>query len=380
LKILCVIESGSWIELHIAGSLREAGHTVEVFSYGEGVGEFYGQRRRDELEKKNRLLLATARELRRSPGLDLVFCYVYDDFLLGDTARALSRLDVPLVNYNVDMLNQWYRQTRTAKHFTRMLCAQRVNMDLLARYNPRVLHFPMAARAQADSQRGPDDFRVAAPVTFAGTPMPFRLAVLGRLHRAGIPLAVYGKFWLEGRQAASSAGLEKTLADLRHYAWPKFRAEGMAGLLRAVARRMAPSARIREDDLPRALLHGFIPEGQMNRLFEQSRVNLGFSRMAGDDPEVKGLNQVKLRDFEVPMAGGFYLVERAEEYDAYFKAGSDVATWETPGELIEKIRYYLDHDAERAAIAQAGRRRALAEHTWNRRFDALFADLGLAEH
>ena len=145
LSILCVLERGTWADAHLAGSLRAMGHHVEVFHYGTGVGEFYGRARGVLRAEKNLALLAQARAMRSAGGLDLVFCYVYDDFLLPETARDLARLDAPLVNYNVDMVNQWYRQTRTAKFFTRMLCAQRDNMTNLARYNPRVLHFPMAA-------------------------------------------------------------------------------------------------------------------------------------------------------------------------------------------------------------------------------------------
>ena len=90
-----------------------------------------------------------------------------------------------------------------------------------------------------------------------------------------------------------------------------------------------------------------------------------------------GTTQVKLRDFEVPLAGGFYLVERVAEYEEFFRPGVEVETWETVDELIDKIRYYLDHDAERRQIAEAGRRRAVAEHTWDKRFAMLFRELGL---
>ena len=89
------------------------------------------------------------------------------------------------------------------------------------------------------------------------------------------------------------------------------------------------------------------------------------------------MTQLKLRDFEVPLAGGFYLVERTEEYQRFFKSGAEVETWGNPSELVEKIRYYLGHEKERQAIALAGKARALAEHTWQRRFETLFADLGL---
>lgn len=377
LRILCVIESGTWAKPHIAGSLRALGHDVHVFHYGPSVGEFYGAARREERVAKNRALVQTAETLCHGSGLDLIFCYVYDDFLQEDTAGALARLGVPMVNYNVDMVNQWYRQTRTARYFSRMLCSQRANMEQLARYNPRVLHFPMAGRSVI-SDTGIGVFAPAAPVTFLGTPMPHRVSILARIHEQGIPLAIYGKYWQEGLQASAPASLEKITHDIRHYTAPKLRAEGVMGLLDALRRRLTPVRLSIEIELPRSLCKGFVPDESLRSFFLRSAINLGFNRIIGDDADRPGVTQLKLRDFEIPLAGGFYLVERTEEYEGFFKSGSEVETWETPAELLEKIRYYLEHEKERQAIALAGQARAVAEHTWEKRFETLFAELGLS--
>jgi len=362
---------------HIEESLRAMGHEVTTFIYGTGVGEFYGRSRRRERAEKNRALLRTARSLRQDAGLDLIFCYVYDDFLEVETAAALRNLDVPMVNYNVDMVNQWYRQTLTAPYFTRMLCAQRANMEQLARYNPRVLHFPMAGKV-AGATNPALSIEPDAPVTFVGTPMTYRVRVLDELRRSGVPLAVYGKYWQEGRRASAPASLEKILHDLRHYTLPKLRAEGPSGLFAALKRRLPHVENSAESRLPPDLCKGYVPDGALAGLFAKSAVNLGITRISGDDPNRPGSTQVKLRDFEVPLAGGFYLVERVAEYEEFFRAGVEVECWETPGELIDKIRYYLDRPAERARIALAGQTRAAAEHTWEKRFSTLFSELGIA--
>lgn len=381
MKILTVLESGSWADYHIAGSLEEMGHDVARFFYGDGVGEFYGRNRCQERQRKNSDLLTLARRLTYSGQLDLIFCYVYDDFLMPSYVKALADLNVPMVNFNVDMVSQWYRQIRTAKYFTRILCAQRANMQNMAHHGARVMYFPMAARFPK-VETAESVWQPAAPVTFVGTPMPCRTGVLGRLHEAGVPLAVYGKFWLENRQATPERNWEKTLSDLRHYGWPRLRGEGQGGLLRALADRLphrrAQTGPDQVRTLPADLIHGFVPNGSMSAMFRNSRVNLGFTRMIGEDPDAQGVNQVKLRDFEVPMAGGFYLVEKAPDYDSLFKPGVEVETWSGTGELLEKIRYYLAHDAERQAIAKAGAARAQAEHSWERRFRGLFDELGLA--
>jgi spore maturation protein CgeB len=99
--------------------------------------------------------------------------------------------------------------------------------------------------------------------------------------------------------------------------------------------------------------------------------------MAGDDPYVAGGNQVKLRDFEVPLAGGFYLVDKAPDYEELFDIGSEVETWSTPDELLEKVKFYLKNDDKRLAIAEAGKKRAERCHTWEIRFNSLFSKLGI---
>lgn len=382
MKILTVLESASWAVYHLAGSLEGMGHTVHRFSYGDCVGEFYGRARHEERLHKNRQLLHLAKGLLHGEGLDLIFCYVYDDFLLPETAKALADLDVPLVNFNVDMVNQWYRQIRTAKYFSRVLCAQRANMQNMARYGARVMYFPMAARLTGPETPEASAWQPAAPVTFAGTPMPYRTGVLAHLHEVGVPLAVYGKFWRDNRQAMPIRNLEKTLSDVRHYGFARLRGEGPSGLLLALADRLphrdVQTALEKTRRLPSELIHGFVPDNAMAAMFRNSKINLGFTRMIGEDPDKLGINQVKLRDFEVPMAGGFYLVEKAPDYDNLFTPGVEVETWSGIGELKEKIRYFRVHDNERQAIAEAGAARARADHTWEVRFRALFDELGLA--
>lgn len=376
MKILVVTEAHSWVDYQIAGSLEDLGHEVHRFFYGEAVGEFYGRARAAEREVKNFELLNLARTMIYSGGLDFIFCYVYDDFLLPKYAHAMADLDVPMVNLNVDMVNQWYRQIRTAKYFSRILCAQRANMDNLRRHGGKVMYFPMAGRLKSEGIKS-SDFKPAAPVTFLGTPMSYRTKLLSRVEQAGIPLAVYGKFWDEGLEANPEFSFEKTLSDLRHYGWARLRGEGVSGLIKPVARRISAQFARSDTRLAAKTIHGFLPERDLNSLFRNSRINLGFTRMVGADPDRPGVNQVKLRDFEVPLAEGFYLVEQAPGYAELFRPGIEVEIWKTPEELLDKVRYYLDHDAERRAVAEAGRCRALSEHTWAHRFAVLFSELGI---
>jgi spore maturation protein CgeB len=376
LNILVVGEANTWFDRHVTASLRDTGHHVSVFHYGDGVGEYYPRSRRSVRERKNRELLEQAKKLKAENGLDLIFCYVYDDFLLPEAAAALSALGAPMLNYNVDMTNQWYRQIRTARYFTAILAAQRVHINDLARYGAPVYYFPMAARAPTFVAG--HSVKIPAPVTFVGTPMSHRIAVFNSLIDVGIPLAIYGKFWTEGLLASPDRNIEKTFDDILAYGFARLRAEGIGTLWAALLSRFGgDQADRKQKGLDTTLLQGFLPEADVPVVFRDSKINIGFTRMIGDDPDRPGITQIKLRDFEVPASGGFYLVEYVPDHADFFVPGREVETWQTVGELIEKIRYYLGHEGERTAIAAAGQRRVLRDHLWTHRFSHLFAKLGV---
>lgn len=378
MRILTILESPSWIEAQINGTLADMGHEVLSHSYGRYVGEFYGRGRQGERVERNMALLVRATQLA-SKGLDLIFCYVSDDFLMVDTARTLARLGIPTVNYAVDCNSQWYRHSRTARYFTLMLCGQRENMNNLARHGARVFYFPFASRPPTAAEQAAE-FCPAAPVTFVGTPIPYRVSVLSALEQAGLPIAIYGRGWDNPSHSIEGPrNWEKTLTDIYHYGWTRMRGEGLGTVARTAARRLGtkPGSNGEESgtgQISDAVKHGFVPNGCLPALFRNSAINIGITRI---DSELGGRQQVKVRDFEVPLAGGFYLVEETLEHREFFELGREIETWRSPGELIEKIRHYLMHEKARRSIAEAGQRRALSSQTWAHRFNELFARLGL---
>ncbi|MCP4707714.1 MAG: glycosyltransferase [Planctomycetes bacterium] len=69
-------------------------------------------------------------------------------------------------------------------------------------------------------------------------------------------------------------------------------------------------------------------------------------------------------------AGAFFLVKghpRDLEQDGIgkmFELGKELVTFETGEDLVRKVRYFLSHDKEREAIAQAGREKVLGSHSY----------------
>lgn len=371
-------EANSWVDSHISASLEDMGHTVFRFYYGDFIGEFYGKSRYAEQIEKNKQLVLTANQLLQNNHLNLIFCYVQDDFLIPEYAHQLAKLDLPFVVYNVDMACQWYRLTRTAKYFSRILCAQPDNMSNISRYNPNVLYFPMAARKSLLANNNQNTFEPHASVTFLGTPTLYRLQILSLLIQANTPLAIYGKYWKTKQIATPSRNIEKTIQDIWHYGAARLRGEGILPLYKALKRRLVNNKNtLSANTVPSHIIHEFLPDDAIGPLFQLSKINLGFTRTSENHPHQRGSYQMRLRDFEVPYTGGFYLVEKAPGYETFYSEGREVVTWSTPEDLIDKISYYLSHEKEREAIAKAGQQRALAEHTWEHRFNMLFQELGI---
>jgi len=77
------------------------------------------------------------------------------------------------------------------------------------------------------------------------------------------------------------------------------------------------------------------------------------------------------------MSGAFYLVEYMDELEEFFSIGKEIVCYYDKKDLVEKAKYYLRHDAERELIRQAGYRRAIGEHTWQKRFNKVFREIGL---
>jgi len=95
---------------------------------------------------------------------------------------------------------------------------------------------------------------------------------------------------------------------------------------------------------------------EISRLFAVSKIHLNFLREQNKDSH-------NVRSFEIPGFGGFLLTQRSvEQAEELYMEGREIACFESVDELKEKIRYYLEHEDERLAIAAAGNERAVREH------------------
>lgn len=73
------------------------------------------------------------------------------------------------------------------------------------------------------------------------------------------------------------------------------------------------------------------------------------------------------RSFEIPACGGFMIHERNHEVQSFYREGEEAVTFEGPEELVEKVRYYLEHSRERQAITKGGYQRCVPAYSYEER-------------
>lgn len=111
-------------------------------------------------------------------------------------------------------------------------------------------------------------------------------------------------------------------------------------------------------------------------IFNRTRINLGI----GGVEYSESLTNVKGRDFEIPgTGGGVYLTSFNSDLAQAFEIGREILCYRSRDEMLELIRYYLDHPEESEAIARAGRERSLREHRWLHRYEKMLRILGVLD-
>jgi len=107
-------------------------------------------------------------------------------------------------------------------------------------------------------------------------------------------------------------------------------------------------------------------------IFRGSQINLGIGYALASAK----IANAKGRDIECPAVGACYLTTYHWELAEMFEIGKEVLCYRNLEELVEILAYYGKRPDACLKIAQAAHRRAMAEHTWEKRLRGLFSDMG----
>lgn len=324
--------------------LVDLGHELVRFEYDYGRHNHHLDPRipahRAFIERNRPLLgeqlLRQVKAAHRRKPLDLFFSYFYSAYVDPDVIRDIGRMGIPTANWYCNASYQFDLVSEIAPAYDFCLVPEKFRLDDYRRVGANPVYCQEAANPNVYR---PFDVAQEFDVTFVGQRYGNRPLHLRRLVEAGVDVRAWGPRWDEQAWRARSA------SEI------------------ALAKRAGPA----------------LGDEELVAMYSRSRVSLGFSAVAqvqkdGSTP----IKQVRLRDFEAPMSGAFYLVERFDELAEFFEPDKEIVFFEDEEDLVDKARCYLRHDAARNRIREAGMRRAREEHTWQNRFEGVFRQMGLA--
>jgi len=309
-------ESGTCLQR--ADGLRKLGHQITFIDSGPpefGTLSYQVYRIAHQFRRYPDLFRASSRLVRAVA--DRPFDILWVDKGLMIRPRALVRArelrpGMKLVIYSPDdMMNPGNQTRRYLEHLPLhdlvvttksynvpelYACGARNVLFVGNAYDPEV-HRPLELGAE-------DHDRYGSQVGFVGAWERERAVSICRAAEAGIPVTVHGPGWSRRRDLSSGV-------------------------------------RVGED-----FLAGLV----YSKVINATRINLGFLRKVNRDLQTT-------RSIEIPACGAFMLAERTEEHRSLFREGVEAEFFESDGEMIDKCRYYLEHEEERARIASAGLRR-----------------------
>jgi len=320
LRIAAIFHDYGWEE----GALRPALEKFGVVRRYDWFDKFDHSRKGWTPSLKaamNRDMLDFLRRTVREGPLHVIFTYLSGEIVDPATVEAMSALGIPMVNLALNDTESFVGRIRggtatgardICRHFD--LCWTSTRRALAKYVVEGAIPVYLPEGANPELHR-PYDVAKEFDVSFVGTCYGNRAEVVARLRGAGIRVEAFGRGW--------------------------------------------PS--------------GPLPTEEMVRTYSRSRINLGFSGVAGH----KNTYHLKGRDFEVPMSGGLYLTEHNDELADVFDIGKEIVTYSGFADLVSKIRWLLEHPQEAEVIRRAGYARAIREHTWEMRFDRVFRLMGV---
>jgi spore maturation protein CgeB len=377
LRIFCAIPesanngalpgSNVWYR-NLVEPLLDMGHDVvqPSFSVGDHYRATYAHGT-DQQKKARDLygqrLVEDVRRTHSEKPLDLVLTY-YDSFQLSiEAVTELRAVVSPVVNYWSNATHQFDDIKEIAPHFDYCLVTERRALEKYRNIAARTVRWQMAANPNFYRPH-----RVARvfDLTFIGQKYFNRPEYLRHLSDGGIRLKVFGPSWFALTPLFGGGSI---FESLRRFP---------GRMLLRHKQRVAWERMLKADPLtlPLNAYRGIPSDEDMVKIHCRSNVCLNLSDVY-DETTGKTDRFIKLRDFEVPMCGGFLITGYQDELTEYYDIGKEIVCYDTKEELLDKTKYYLAHPSERERIRQAGFLRALSEHTWQKRFESLFNSLGL---
>lgn len=362
-------------------TLVDMGHEVFEFTYDHMAETFRHldasnpESRRFIAENRPRLsaeLFRQISELHRLTPIKLFFSYFYDSCIEPETLEKIKALGIVTINWYCNASYQLHLVSEISPHYDYCLVPEKFRLKDYQNMGARPLYCQEAANP---SIYRPYDLPQEFDVVFIGQAYGDRPDNLKFLREQGIDARAWGPGWRQFSHAprvVAARNFKRLLHLGKRMTHVITGQEKMKNILQTIKQwGQQPSF---ADEIVGPPLSDI----EMIKMYSRARINIGFSSCGETSRQKERILQIRLRDFEIPMSGGFYMIEYMEDLEEFFEIGKELVCYKDLADLAEKIKYYLAHPEERELIRQAGYQRCLRDHTWQKRFEMVFHKTGLS--
>lgn len=280
---------------------------------------------------------------------DLFFSFMYTDEFYPKILDEIKQKTTSVAWFSDDSWRFWSYSRHWASHFSFAITTYSWMPKLYKKYNqPNTIRSQWGANISTYKPVITTNIEERPEVTFVGGYSKPRVKIITALKKAGVPVEVFGGGWPGVRRVSDEEmiklfGFSKISLALNPS--PGFFNKDSLG--RIVARRS---------------IDKIVPDFHLT-----SNIKSWMNR---------GIPQIKGRHFEIPACGGFLLTSAADDLENFYEPNKEMVLYSGIDDYINKIKYYISHNEEREAIARAGYERTIREHTYEKRFEDIFRQLG----
>ncbi len=271
--------------------------------------------------------------------IDVFFSYFSSAYCSKELIEEIKKMGIITVNWFCNASYQFHLIRDLAPSYDYSLVPEKFRIPNYKKIGANPYYCQEAANPKVYKFL---DLEPHIDVSFVGARYADRYQFIKSIHDEKIKIRVYGENWHKNQSKA------RTLMRYGYHLLGK------------------------GSYLPNRILGGYVSDDEMIGVFNMSKINLGFTKCGETHLSETPIKQVRLRDFEIPMCGGFYLTEYNEELAEFFEPDEEIVFFKDQEECIDKIKYYLKNNTERERIRMAGYIRAQHEHTWQRRLGNFF--------
>ncbi|RLB81528.1 MAG: hypothetical protein DRH24_09005 [Deltaproteobacteria bacterium] len=348
--------------------LIDLGHDVLLYPTDVGLKARKSKNPRLKIRFGRDLFDTLKKEHKKRP-FNLFFSYFIDGMIDSAIIENIRKLGIPTCNFSCNNVHQFHILENISPYFDYSLHSEKTVADKFKNIGANPVWWPMASNPRYYK---PFDFTRSFDVTFIGANYAPRAYYIKYLLENGINVHAFGPGWIRGDK-------NKWRSIIKRYGYLLLSATSISKKHQNRA-----SAKLAYHDLCRDIFHRFkdnlhqpVTDEKLIRLYSQSWINLGFlSVYDRHDPSLLKKRHLHLRDFEVPMSGALYITEYMDEIEEHFIPGKEIITYKNEYELLDKLRFYLEHQEAAEKVRLAGYERAISCHTYHIRYKTLFSDLG----